>query len=300
MSVTLQIQSVIYNSKKDLVVRSLKSLANAVKVNRNTVKDIGEVSVCLGDVSAEPIFTDSELADFRAEFKDFFTLAYTFFGNEISVARCHNLLGESCKSDYIMIKDAEAVVCPRILSGMLEPFSDAKSNVGMVEARKTPLEDAKEYDRKTLETEVASAACVMVSAEDFHAISGFDADLFPYALYGEDFSWRIRLNGKRLIYRPDCVVFCAERLSASDECNEDSDEAYYSQEAALLMAYKWSNKELFKKFYDAFSAGDEIGKRVVTRFDQMKADGKLPKPLECNRKIAKFYGCSCAKNRYVI
>ena len=63
MSVSLQIQSVIYHNEKESLKRALQSLANAVRVNRNTGKELGEVFVCYGDASSAPIYTEEEIAD---------------------------------------------------------------------------------------------------------------------------------------------------------------------------------------------------------------------------------------------
>ncbi|MBR2722432.1 MAG: hypothetical protein IKB75_06620 [Clostridia bacterium] len=50
--------------------------------------------------------------------------------------------------------------------------------------------------------------------------------------------------------------------------------------------------------FDALASGDEVGKRIVAKFDAMKKAGTLPKQLDPNHKIAKFYGDDFAKSRY--
>jgi len=300
MSVTLQIQSVIYHNEKESLLRALQSLANAVRVNRNTGKELGEVFVCYGDASSEPIYTEDEIAELKEKFGEFFTFRYTYFHENTGSAKGHNRLGETCTADYMMIMNPDVVVCPRLFSGMLEPLLDPESNAGMVEARQTPVEHPKEYNRKTLETDWSATACAMFSTETFRALSGFDSDTFFLYCDDVDFSWRVRLLGKKLIYRPDCVVFHAKRLSATANWTPTSAEIYFSQEAALFMAYKWSNNDRFKKLYRMFSSGDEVGKKVVAKFDQMKAEGKLPRQIDADHKVAKFYGDYYAKNRYAL
>jgi len=300
MSVSLQIQSVIYHNEKESLKRALQSIANAVRVNRNTGKELGEVFVCYGDASSEPIYTEEEIASLNAEFGDYFTLRYTYFHENTGSAKGHNRLGASCNTDYMLIMNPDVVVCPRLFSGMLEPLLDPNSDAGLVEARQTPVEHPKEYDRKTLETEWSATACAMFSTETFRALDGFDSNTFFLYCDDVDFSWRVRLLGKKLIYRPDCVVFHAKRLSATANWQPTSAEVYFSQEASLFMAYKWSNHARFKKLYKQFSNGDEVGKKVVAKFDDMKANGKLPKQLDPDHKVATFYGDYYAKNRYTL
>ena len=300
MSVSLQIQSVIYHNEKDSLLRALQSLANAVRVNQNTGKELGAVAVCYGDASAKPIYTEDEVKALNEKFKDFFDFRYTFFNENTGSAKGHNLLGKDCTSDFMLIMNPDVLVCPRLFSNMLEPLLDPDSNAGLVEARQTPVEHPKEYDRQTLETEWAATACAMFSTKTFRTLNGFDYDTFYLYCDDVDFSWRVRLLGKKLIYRPDCVVFHAKRLSASATWTPTSAEIYFSQEAALMMAYKWSNQERFKKLYRQFQNGDEVGKKIVKKFDDMKAAGKLPLQLDPEHKVAKFYDDYYAKNRYAL
>ena len=58
MAVTLQIQSVIYHNEKASLLRALDSLSNAVRVNRESAKELWEVTVCYGDASAKPVFSN--------------------------------------------------------------------------------------------------------------------------------------------------------------------------------------------------------------------------------------------------
>ncbi len=66
------------------------------------------------------------------------------------------------------------------------------------------------------------------------------------------------------------------------------------------MAYKWSNEERFKMLYELFSNGDEIGAKVIARFEEMKAKGLLPKQLDSNGKVARFHGDYYAEHRFVL
>ncbi|MBR2926422.1 MAG: glycosyltransferase [Clostridia bacterium] len=296
MAVSVQIQAVIYKNDKESLKRAFLSLANAIRVNRNNGKELGEVTVAYGDASPEPIYTQDEVAALTEEFLEYFNFRYTFFNENTGYGKGQNLLSQSATADYLFIINPDILVCPTIFSGMLSPFSD--HSVGIVEARQTPLEHPKEYDRVTLETPWVTGACFMIPTKLFQKISGFDHDSFFLYCEDVDLSWRVRLLGKKLIYRPDCVGFHAKRLTATANWQPTASEAYYSQESALFMAYKWSNNDRFKKLYHRFANGDEVGKRIVAKFDAMKKAGTLPKQLDPNHKIAKFYGDDFAKSRY--
>ena len=300
MAVTLQIQSVIYHNEKASLLRALDSLSNAVRVNRETAKELGDVTVCYGDASAKPVFSNEEIGEIEARFAPFFTFRYTYFHENTGTAKGHNRMGRDCTADYMMIMNPDVLVCPHLFSNMLEYLLDPAKEAGMIEARQTPIEHPKEYDRETLETEWASTACAMFSTEMFRAIDGFDEKTFFLYCDDLDFSWRIRLAGKKVYYRPDCPVYHAKRLSATGGWQPTSAEIYFSQEAALLMAYKWSNYERFQKLYEQFSNSDEIGAKVIARFEEMKANNALPTPIDPEGRIARFLGDNYSENRFVL
>ncbi|MBQ9759837.1 MAG: glycosyltransferase [Clostridia bacterium] len=298
MSVSLQIQSVIYHNEKDSLLRAMSSLANAVRVNRDTTGELGQVTVIYGDASKEPVYTDAEVAELGRKFADYFEFKYVFFNENTGTAKGHNRLGALCNSEYIMIMNPDIVVSPRLFSGMIAPLLDQAQNVGLTEARQTPVEHPKEYDTATLETDWASTACVIFSKKLFVELKGFDEDTFFMYCDDVDFSWRIRLLGKKVMYRPDCPVFHAKRLSANAGWIPTKAEIYYSAEAALLMAYKWSDAKRVKVLLERYANDGEIGERVVARFNELKEAGKLPTQLDPTHQVAKFINEDYSERRF--
>ena len=299
MPVSLQVQSVIYNNEKVSLMRALQNLANAMRVNRETSKEVSELTVCYGDASPEAVLSKEEIADITEEFATYFRFKYVFFGENTGSAKGHNRLGETCVSDYMMIMNPDVVVCPSIFSGMLAPFFDPEKNAGMTEARQTPIEHPKEYDRVTLETEWATTACAVFSTETFRALNGFDSDTFFLYCDDVDFSWRVRLLGKKIYYCPSCPVFHAKRLSKDGGWLPTSSEVFYSLEAALLMAYKWCADDLFKEIYSYISTTDApTEQKVLKRFEEMKQAGRLPAKLDPEHKVARFVGYLYTDHRF--
>lgn len=301
MAVTLQIQSVIYHNEKSALLRAYDSLANAVRVNRNTTKELGQVTLCCGDASKEPVFSEEDVKQISEQFADYFEFKYVFFNENTGHGKGQNILSRDCVSEYIMITNPDVIVCPRFFSGMLAPLLDPTLNIGMTEARQTPSEHPKEYDRNTLITEWAAMACVIFPTELFRQIGQFDSDCFFLYCDDVDFSWRVRLAGKEIMYRPDCPVYHAKRLSATANWQPTAAEIYYSQEAALLIAYKYSNMELFKELYKKFkNSEDKAGERIIARFEAMKQQGILPKQLDPDHKVARFVNGNYSDFKYVL
>lgn len=300
MAVTLQVQSVIYHNEKASLERALTSLANAVRVNRETTKELSAVTVCYGDASASPAYSPEEVNAIKTQFSPYFDFQYTYFNENTGSAKGHNLLGAACKSDHMLIMNPDVVVSPHLFGRMLEYLLDPTKNAGMVEAKQIPIEHPKEYDKKTLETDWATTACAMFPTELFHKLNGFDNQTFFLYCDDLDFSWRIRLEGKKIYYRPDCAVYHAKRLSAKGGWVPTSAEIYYSQESSLLMAYKWSNMERFETLYAQFSKDPGTGAKVIAHFEKMKENGTLPQQLDPEGKVAKFFGDNYAKHRFVL
>ena len=191
MSVSLQIQSVIYHNEKESLMRALSSVANAIRVNREMTGELGEVTLCYGDASAQAVFSASEISEITERFAPYFAFRYVFFDENTGSAKGHNRLGELCESEYMMIMNPDVLLCPRFFGNMLGMFADSAKNAGMVEARQTPVEHPKEYDRETLETDWATTACAIFSTEIFRQLRGFDCDTFFLYCDDVDFSWRV-------------------------------------------------------------------------------------------------------------
>lgn len=301
MAISLQVQSVIYNNEKDSLLRALRNLANAIRVDREGAGEVGEVTVLYGDASPEAVFSGEEIAAVGREFAPFFRFRYIFFGENTGSAKGHNRLGAECSSDYLMIMNPDVIVSPRFFSGMLRPLLDPSRGVGMTEARQTPLEHPKEYNRRTLETAWSTTACVIFSAETFRAVGGFDSDTFFLYCDDVDFSWRVRLLGKKLCYCPDCPVYHAKRLSGTGSWQPTSAEVYYSLEASLLMAYKWSFDARFHELLDRFSvSSDPLEQKVYRSWEERRRSGRLPQRLDPSHRVGRLVGENYAAHRYTL
>ena len=114
-----------------------------------------------------------------------------------------------------------------------------------------------------------------------------------------DFSWRLRLAGYKIIYNPRAVVFHAKTLSSAGSWKPTSAEIYYSAEAAILMAHKYSNPVRVEKLLNQFdTSGGTDEKKAASEFRKRKKEGTLPMPIDPEHKIAKFLGDYYSEMRF--
>ena len=292
---SLQVQTVLYHNEKTDLIRSLESLDHAA--GKGGRADIGSIVVRYGDASEAPLFTPGEIAALNGRLRHL-SLEYRFFGFNSGTSRGHNILGNDCGADFMMVMNPDVILTPLFFEEIMAPFADP--GVGIVEARQVPVEHHKEYDPATGETGWATMACAVFPASLFRALHGFDADLFFLYCDDVDFSWRARLEGFTIIYRPGAMVFHAKRLSADCAWRPTPAEQYYSKEAALFMAYKWSNDKRVEKLLKAWRHGSDDERRVCRKFLELRESGGLPPQLDPQGKVATFLGGYYSPNRYTL
>jgi GT2 family glycosyltransferase len=267
-------------------LRSLDCIQQAVKVAADRKKQI-ILSVLYGDASKEPLLADSAVKEIAEKYKNEFSFSYQFFNKNTGTAQGHNRLAAASSSDFIMIMNPDIVVSPRIFLQLLIPFDNNSLKTGIAEARQTPIEHQKSYDIHTGKTSWASTACVLIRRKAFEQVGGFDEKSFFMYCDDVDFSWMVRLLGYDVIYCPDAVVFHDKKLSASGHWIATSAEKYYSAEAALFMAHKWSYPEYLNTLLETFSqSADEDYQRAVSSFLEKKSEGRLPSQVDPKHTVA--------------
>lgn len=290
---SIQIQSVLYKNEKQALIRSLEAVDNAVKNIRTC--GINSVTVRYGDASDRPLFSEKEVSALNDRLPHL-SFIYQFFGFNSGSARGHNILGKDCTADYMQIMNPDVILTPGYFDEIMKPFS--KPEVGMVEARQVPIEHPKEYNPETGETDWATTACAVFPTSLFRKLNGFDAETFFLYCDDLDFSWRMRLEGFIIVYQPAAMVFHSKHLSVTCGWCPTSAEKYYSMEAALLMAYKWSNNERVEMLLNAWKNSSGDARRVYQKFIERKESGKLPPQLDPQGKVAMFLGDYYSPNRY--
>lgn len=300
-NISIQIQSILYNNEKKSLLKSLKNLRQAIKNQRNKGELNIEFKLAYGDASEKPIFSEQEINEIKNDYKDMFDFTYRFFGFNTGHSHGQNILGENCKTDYMMIMNPDVLLSPDFFIHIMKPFKDDR--VGIVEGRQTPIEHPKDYNVKTGETAWASGAAIVFPTSIFHEIKGFDYKYFYMYCDDVDFSWRVRLLNKKIIYQPLAIAYHSKSLSSKAEWQPTSTEKYYSDEAALMMAHKWSNPKLEKKIYNNYKKNADKKSRylkIIETYDCLNNNNDLPTPLDKEHKVSKFVGSNYAKHRFVI
>lgn len=292
----LQIQSVIYGNDVNSLVKAMKALRQTVKVFH---KNEGELRVKLvyGDASPRPVLSDEKVVQITELLKDEIEFEYIYFGFNSGTAKGHNLMAENTEADLLMIMNPDVILEPKCLCRLIERLN--KQEVGMVEARQTPLEHAKEYDENSGETEWASTACTIFKTSVYKKIGGFDHNTFFLYCDDLDFSWRVRLAGYKIIYVPSAIVYHSKGLSTDGKWKPTSAEVYYSAEAAMLLAYKWSYPQRAEALCKQYlTHGGESEKKAAEEYLRRKETGQLPEMIDTEHKIGKFLGDEYCKMRF--
>ena len=275
----IQIQAVLYRNDPEELHRCLQCADRAAEYAGQPV------SLRWGDASDTPVFTKKEWEALRREAKRLFRAEYRFFGENTGYGKGNNLLAADSDAEYLLIMNPEILLPPRGITELLAPFDDP--DTGLTEARQIPVEHPKAYDFRTGETEWSSGACFMISRQLFAELGGFDTETFFMYCEDVDLSWRIRLRGKKLIYRPEAGVFHARRLSDRGRNRASRTEQEYTVLSEALLAYKWSYPRYGReRIRMAADRGDPGGAEALRRFEQLEKDGKLPDFLDPEHRIA--------------
>jgi GT2 family glycosyltransferase len=295
-SPSLRIQSVLYGNALQNVDMALASAARAAAL-AVAAGELSYVEVAFGDSSSEPVIDSGALCRLRQRYLEFSRIDYSFFNSNFGSARGHNTLLRAGATQFILIMNPDVRLAPSALLELLRPFR--RVGVGMTEARQLPVEHPKAFDRITGETSWATTACALIPRPVATAVNGFDAESFFLYCDDVDFSWRIRLLGLKVIYQPSAVAFHDKRLSDKGQWQAGPAEMYYSAEAALMMAWKWSRPELVELYLASFANSDQDHlRRAAAEFERRRQTGALPKPLDPAHKVAQFVGNNYTEHRF--
>lgn len=299
--VSVQVQTVLYGMDRDSLRRSLDSIANAVRVDRENSGTVGQVTVVHGDASAIPTFNEADVQSIQDAYRSWFSYKYMFFNENTGTSRGHNAMFLECTSDYIVVQNPDVQYAPYFFERMLEPFRRTDVRVGLVEARQVPIEHPKSYDPVTKITDWSTGACIMIPSEVFREVNGFDADSFFLYCDDVDLSWRIRLTGRSLIYQPLSPVYHPKYLSAQGHWQPTEAEVYYSALARLFMLHKWSYEAQCCKLLEQYaSSKDAVMQRAAKEFEHRKNAGLLPDPLDRTHSVADINSEGYAHVRFTV
>ncbi len=292
---SLAVQSVLFGNSSQDIARAAEAVANSA---RDTVS-MGLVTdwhYLLGDCSEEPVFGDAELAELRETVEGMGGhVTYEFFGENLGSAAGHNRLATRSDSELLVILNPDAVVAPDTIGVLVSTLC---GDVAIVEARQIPLEHPKEYSAETGETSWASTACAITSRTVFAQVGGFDAKTFFLYCDDVDYSWRVRLAGFRVVYSPAARVFHDKRLTTSGDWPASSAEVYFSAEAAILLAAKYSRPDLVASLVTQYESEGGAPAKAAEEYLQRRAAGELPSPLDPDHLVSEFIAGNYTTHRF--
>ncbi|MBB5360834.1 hypothetical protein HDE76_004082 [Rhodanobacter sp. ANJX3] len=300
----VRIHSVLYGNELDRILTTIRHLNRAADLAIGAGA-VASVTLVYGDSSPTPTFSKDDIESIRAQSPALACVDYLFFDSNLGSAKGHNALlayademtEAGTVTDHVLIMNPDVMLAPDALIELVRPFQDPLT--GIVEARQLPIEHPKDYDKSTGETGWATTACALIRMDVLHKLSGFDSESFFLYCDDVDFSWRARLNGYKVIYQPSAAVFHDKRLGPQGQWAPTSSERYYSAEAALLMAYKYSRLDIVERLLKTFATSTESHlNKAAESYIQRKKDGRLPEAIDAAGKVAHFEGDFYTKHRF--
>ncbi|MBK5165052.1 glycosyltransferase family 2 protein [Burkholderia sp. R-70211] len=294
----MRIQSVLYNNSQQHVDTALESIGRAADLAIGS-DVLSSVEIAFGDCSPEPVFTSADIASRLEKLlpQGVGRIQYTFFDGNLGSAAGQNRLLADLSTDLVLILNPDTVVAPNIFGELVRPMR--KPGVGIVEARQIPIEHPKDYDPVTGETSWAATACALVSAAVAKEVSGFDSESFFLYCDDVDFSWRVRLAGYKVVFQPSAALFHDKRLSTAGKWIVGGAEEYYSAEAAMILAHKYSNSGLAERIERQLLAqGSDAEKKAARKYRELRDANKLPDQIDPGHRVAQFIDGYYAKHRF--
>jgi GT2 family glycosyltransferase len=292
----LSVQSILYRNEPEDILRSASALANSGHLAVGTGR-ISDWEFAVGDSSPEPVFA----GDLLSELEGIVTAAggrfrYQFFDANLGHGGGHNAVAAGGDSDVLLFMNPDGVVAPDTLGRMLAALAPG---VGAADARQLPIEHPKDFDVSTGETSWASGACLATPREIFDSVGGFDHDTFFMYCDDVDYSWRVKLLGHAVRHQPSARLFHDKRLTANANYVAGDAEVYYSAEAAVLLAHKYSRQDVVDRIITAFQASSSpVEAKVVAEYEKRRAEGSLPSQLDPDHAVGQFVSGNYALHRY--
>jgi GT2 family glycosyltransferase len=286
---SIRIQTVLFHPNAGDVERLVRGIGNAVRVSKSQNR-LGEAHLVIGDCSSAPSVTSDLLEALRqsAEKDGINEISFEFFGANLGSAGGHNRLLGDFDEQFVLFLNPDTFASPHMLLELALPLSDPRA--GIVEARQVPLEHPKESDPASGDTSWASTAAALVRRQVIESIGIFDSDSFFLYCDDVDFSWRARLEGFRVIHQPSARVFHDKRLTTEGRMAVGDAEVYYAAEAAMMLAWKYSQPDLALRLLHGFTTSSlDSHRRAAKGFRTRMDEGTLPAPIDPEGLVSQFH-----------
>jgi GT2 family glycosyltransferase len=287
--------TVLYGNSPSAVQRTVEAFDNAARV---AVGDglLTRLVLAFGDASPRPVLQGEEV-ERLAESTTYIEVTYEFFDENTGTSRGQNRLSRSTESDHVLICNPDVVPDGRAFVRLLEALADP--SVGLVEAKQQPVEHPKDYDVATGASSWGSGAFSLVRRSAFEEVGGFDEATFFLYCDDVDLSWRLREAGHAVVNQPSAVVFHDKDLSPAGGWVPTEAERYFSAEAALLLAHKWSRDDVLEETLALLDASpDEVHQRATAEFRNRRETAALAPRRDPDHAIGLFIAGNYAPHRF--
>ena len=289
--------TVLYGNSPAAVERTVAAFDNAARI-ASEAGLLDRLVLAFGDASPEPLLDKHAIERLRLS-ASHIEVSYEFFDENTGTSRGQNRLARTTESDHVLICNPDVLPEGRSLLRLIEVLAD--SSVGLVEAKQQPIEHPKDYDTRTGDTSWGSGAFSLVRRSAFEGVGGFDEDTFFLYCDDVDLSWRLREAGHRVVNQPAAVVFHDKDLSSEGGWVPTEAERYYSAEAALLLAHKWSRDDILDQTLDVLGASqDRVHRRAVDEFRARRDSGSLAPRRDADHAVGQFVGGNYAPHRFAL
>ena len=298
MSARIGVQLVTYQNEAAQLLRTLQAV-EATITRARARRDVGDVTVRMGDCADRRWYSDDELESFRDTVPSA-TFTYEFFDANLGSGGGSNRLAEGADDDFTWVLNPDTYPAPSCLSELLAALD--VDDVGAVDGRQIPLEHPKDYDAATGDTSWASGCCLLFRRSAFDAVGGFDPHFFPMYCDDVDVSWRLRLAGHRVVHAPRAAVFHDKRFDEAGGVDASEFAQYSSGLARLFLAHRYGRPDLADELLAWIDGcGDDVTaahRRVAQEFRRRRAEGDVPDRLPGAESVAQFIDGEYAAHRW--
>jgi len=154
-------------------------------------------------------------------------------------ARGVNLLAAQSTAEFMFLLNPDTRLEKNCVETLLTR-ANSDERIGICEARQSPREHPKAWDKTTGETSWCSGAAALIRRKAFDEVQGFDERLFFMYCEDVDFSWRLWLKGWKCVYVPTAVVqhFTQDLVPGKRRTIEN----YFSFRNSLFLYYRFGTK----------------------------------------------------------
>lgn len=293
----LRVHSILFGNEPGRIDQAMAHLERAAHFAL-AAGVFDQIIMSYGDCSRRPELEQTVRAHARPG-SALAEVEYHFFDENLGSAQGHNRLLQLGHSEYVLIMNPDIMMAANAIVELARAFTDPR--VGMAEAKQLPIEHPKQYDPVSGDTPWAATACTLISRTVIGELQGFDYETFFLYCDDVDFSWRVKLAGYRVVYCPEASAYHDKRLGQRGEWAVGWAEKYYSAEAAMLLAYKYSREDLAEEIVAHFEkSGDEVWLKAAAEYKRRKAADEMPEQIDPKHKVAIFTNGAYAPHRFAM